>query len=65
MSYIFDYESLEKQLNLPEETVKRIRKVVRKEFPEDDMMYELHLVRIYNSLKNRRITIEDILLISV
>ena len=65
MAQMFDYEKFEKELKLPKDTVIKIRASVREEFPKDDMMYELHLVRVYSALQKGEIKIEDVLKVPV
>jgi hypothetical protein len=49
MAYFFDLEKAAKESGLSEETVRKIEKEVREEFPDDDMMYELHVLRAIES----------------
>lgn len=41
----FDYQKLAEKEHVPEKVLKRIEKEVRTEFPDDRMMYELHVLR--------------------
>ena len=42
---MFDVESVEKEVKLSKKKIEEIKKIVKKEFPHDRMMYELHLIR--------------------
>jgi hypothetical protein len=45
----FDYRRVAKEMRVPEAILKRIEKEVKKEFPSDQMMYELHVLRAVKS----------------
>jgi len=62
---MFDVKKLEEESGLSSEVLRRIETQVREEFPEDEMMYELHLVRIFHALKKGWLKVEDIFKVSV
>ncbi len=45
----FDYLQLAKKMRIPSATLKKIQKEVKKEFPSDRMLYELHVLRALRS----------------
>ena len=45
----FNYPKVAKQMKIPAALIKRIEKEVKKEFPNDKMMYELHVLRAMRS----------------
>jgi hypothetical protein len=45
----FDYKSLARKMKVPALTIKQIEKEVKKEFPSDKMLYELHVLRALRS----------------
>ncbi len=45
----FDYQKLAREMRVPGVILKRIEKEVKKEFPSDRMMYELHVLRAVRS----------------
>jgi hypothetical protein len=45
----FDYERVAKEMKVPNTIVKKIEKEVKKEFPFDKMLYELHVLRALKS----------------
>ena len=45
----FDYPKVAKEIKVPDTTLKEIEKEVKKEFPNDKMMYELHVLRAVRS----------------
>ena len=48
---MYDIETAFKRSGLSPEEIKRIKQDVRSEFPNDEMMYELHIIRILNAIK--------------
>lgn len=57
----FDYKSVAKQANIPVEKLDALQKLVRQEFPQDDMMYELHLLRACMAIREGHTTIDEAL----
>lgn len=45
----FDYPKVAKEIRLSDTILRKIEKEVRKEFPNDKMMYELHVLRAVRS----------------
>ena len=45
----FDYPKIAKEMKVPITILKKIEKEVKKEFPNDKMMYELHVLRAVRS----------------
>ena len=45
----FDYQKVAKEMKVPDSILKKIEKEVKEEFPEDKMMYELHVLRALRS----------------
>ena len=50
MAYFFDIEKVAKEAGIDEVLFKKVKDEVRHEFLEDDMMYELHVLRAIESL---------------
>lgn len=48
---IYDVETAFKKSGLSKAEIQRIKHQVRKDFPNDDMMYELHIIRILNAMR--------------
>ena len=57
----FDYESIAKKADIPAPKLDALRKIVRQEFPQDDMMYELHLLRACMAIQQGCTTIDEAL----
>lgn len=52
----FDYITVAKTMKIPNHIIKKIESDVRQEFPNDKMLYELHVLRAIKSkywLKNK------------
>lgn len=45
----FDYQKVAKEMRMPDTILKRIKREVKKDFPRDKMMYELHVLRAVTS----------------
>lgn len=48
---LYNIETLLKQLNLTDKEKEDLIKELRDEFPQDDMLFELHLFRVIQFLK--------------
>jgi hypothetical protein len=55
----FEYENIAREANIPADQLQELRQLVRREFPQDDMLYELHLLRICMAIKQGFITIAE------
>ena len=54
----FDYQKVAGAMGIPDVLIKQIEKEIKKEFPNDRMMYELHVLRALRSkywLKKQKI----------
>jgi len=58
---MFDLKRLEQASGLPPAVLEQIEQAIQADYPDDAMMFELHLVRVLQALKEGRITIEQIL----
>ncbi len=45
----FDYKRLARNMKVPNTILKKIEREVKKEFPSDKMLYELHVLRAVRS----------------
>lgn len=57
----FDFEAVAKQAGISDEDVSKIVEVVRVEFPQDDMMRELHILRACMAIRDGQVTVEEVL----
>lgn len=51
---VFDYQALAEKHNIEPHILKQIIDEARREFAQDEMMVELHVVRAIRSLKSTR-----------
>ena len=57
----FDYARAAKAANIPARALARLRAIVRAEFPEDDMLFELHMLRVCMAIRDGQLTLDDAL----
>ena len=57
----FDFTKVAGEANIPADKLEKLRQLARKEFPRDEMMYELHLLRGCMAVKSGVATIEQAL----
>ncbi|MBI4515969.1 MAG: hypothetical protein HY699_09170 [Deltaproteobacteria bacterium] len=57
----FNYEKIAKQANIPATKLLRLSRRAREEFPDDEMLRELHLLRVCLAVRDGQLTIEDAL----
>ena len=57
----FDYHTVARECRLSPEQLEALEAVERDEFPEDQMMFELHMLRILEQIRAGRIKLEDVL----
>ncbi len=55
----FDYEKVARDAKIPADKLEKLRRIVREEFPRDEMMCELHLLRVCMAIKEGLVRIED------
>jgi hypothetical protein len=58
---MFDLEQLKRTSGLDTAILALIERKVREDFRDDEMMFEIHLVRIILSLKEGRVTLDQVL----
>jgi len=57
----FYFEKVAEEAGIPAGKLSEICRLVRLEFPEDEMMYELHVLRVCMAIRNGHIQLEDAL----
>jgi hypothetical protein len=57
----FDYESVAEEAGIPREKLDLICEMLRREYPDDEVAYELHVLRACNSVNDGRSTVEQLL----
>ena len=59
---MFDYRSVGEELAVPSEIIQRFEQEAQKEFPSDDMLMEIHILRAvkaYAKTTERMIPVEN------
>lgn len=57
----FDYDSVAKEAGIAAKDLDAICTIVRREFPYDEMMFELHVLGICMAIQAGRLTVEQAL----
>ena len=58
---VFDYVAAARRAGIPQDKLDRLCALVRTEFPHDEMMTELHILRAILSVERGDATLEEIL----
>jgi len=59
--HYFDYEKVARQAHVSPEKLVELSQMIRQDFPRDDMMYELHLLRACMAIREGILTLEEAL----
>ncbi len=59
--YYFDYKRMAAEAGISDEKLEELAKLIRTEFPFDDMMYELHVLRACRAIRDGYVTLEEAL----
>lgn len=51
---MFDYQTVADELNIDPKVTEKIIHDTRKEFPNDDMLFELHVLRALKALQHKK-----------
>ena len=55
----FDYEKIAREAQVPPEKLDELSRLIRQDFPKDDMMYELHLLRACMAIKEGAVSVDE------
>ena len=55
----FDYEKVALEAGISGDGLSAIKELLREEFPTDEMMWELHVLRACMAIKDGHLTVED------
>jgi hypothetical protein len=58
---MFDLVHLEQASGLSPAVLKQVEQKVKEDSHDDEMLFELHLVRIFHALKEGRLTVDQVL----
>jgi len=59
--YYFNFKKVACDAGFPEDKLNKLCYYIRQEFPKDDMMYELHVLRACMAIKNGYVKLEDVI----
>ena len=57
----FDYESVAQQAGIQADKLASLQEMLRTEFPHDDMLFELHVLRACMAVRDGLIGLEELL----
>jgi hypothetical protein len=61
MTMMFDYPKVAAEIGLSSEQLQALEQRIRQDFPHDDMLFELHVLRACLALQEGRVTLEEVL----
>ena len=56
--YMFDYEAVAKEAGIPDDKIAALADEVRLDYPGDEMLFELRMLRTCSSIREGRATVE-------
>jgi hypothetical protein len=59
--HYFNFKNVAYDAGIPEDKLNELCYYIRQEFPKDDMMYELHVLRACMAIKNGYVNLEDVI----
>lgn len=59
MKYV-DYESVAQQAGIQAGKLASLREILRADFPRDDMLFELHVLRVCMAVRDGLISLQDL-----
>lgn len=57
----FDYQSVAGEAGLTADQLDQLRRVVLRDYPNDALLFELHMLRACRAILERRLTVEEAL----
>lgn len=57
----FNYSTVANEAGISPEKMREILAIIRRDYPADDMLYELHVLRTCMAIRDGAITIDDVL----
>ena len=57
----FGFENMAREAGIREDDFRRLCEALRREFPHDEMMFELHVLRACMAIRDGLITLQDAL----
>ena len=59
--HFFDYETAGREAGISADAMEELCRMMHAEFPRDEMMYELHVLRACLAIKDGMVRLEDVL----
>ncbi|MFQ6006794.1 MAG: hypothetical protein ACE5OQ_14985 [Woeseia sp.] len=57
----FDYKKVAEEARIPPGKMAELLSIMRREFPKDEMMFELHVLRACLAIRDGHVTIDEAL----
>lgn len=57
----FDYKKVAEEAGIPPDKMAELVSIMRREFPKDEMMFELHVLRACLAIRDGHVTIDEAL----
>jgi hypothetical protein len=57
----FDYESVAREARLTPEQLRRVAETVRRDYPFDEMLFELHVMRACRAIRDGAVTLAEVI----
>ncbi len=57
----FDYELAAREAGISDDLLEAIKRNMRCEFPDDEMLWELHVLRACNVVRDGLVTLDEVL----
>jgi len=57
----FDYESVARAAGLTAEQLRRVAETVRRDYPFDEMLFELHVLRACRAIRDGAVTLAEVI----
>ena len=55
----FNFEKIAREAEIPADRLQELCQSIRQEFPRDEMMYELHVLRVCMAIRDGHVSLED------
>ena len=55
----FDYERVAREAGLDHAALDELQRAIRKDFPTDEMLFELHMLRAVKAVRDGRLAVRD------
>ena len=56
----FNFTNIAEEAKIPESRLRELKEMMRRDFPKDDMLYELHMLRACMAVRDGLISLDDL-----